>query len=144
MKAITLHQPWASFIAYGYKTIETRTHARFRSLVGETIAIHAGKKWSPSFYVLIGEVLPRNRLRLLSDSFQKGSVPFGAVVCTAKVVESRILNKRDSYKALINCDIDSNGCLRYGLFLKDIKKLDPPIPVRGKMGIWEWDHNTNR
>jgi predicted transcriptional regulator len=42
MKVITLWQPWASFIALGWKTIETRTHDRFKNLVCERIAIHAG------------------------------------------------------------------------------------------------------
>ena len=32
MKALTLHQPWASLIAHGVKTIETRSWAPPRSL----------------------------------------------------------------------------------------------------------------
>lgn len=46
MKAITLHQPWASLIAEGVKTIETRGRRDpWRSVIGETIAVHAGARW---------------------------------------------------------------------------------------------------
>lgn len=43
MKALTLHQPYASLIARGVKTIETRTWPAPAGLIGERIAIHAGK-----------------------------------------------------------------------------------------------------
>ena len=47
MKAITLHQPWASLIALGVKTIETRSWAtKHRG----PIAIHAAKRESESWY----------------------------------------------------------------------------------------------
>jgi hypothetical protein len=38
--AITINQPWASLIANGIKTIETRKHTKFKCLVGQRIAIH--------------------------------------------------------------------------------------------------------
>ena len=44
MKAISLHQPWASLIAVGIKTIETRSWAPPKALIGQRIAIHAAKK----------------------------------------------------------------------------------------------------
>lgn len=44
MKAITLYQPWASLIAEGVKTIETRPkRSPWRSAIGQTIAVHAAK-----------------------------------------------------------------------------------------------------
>lgn len=44
MKALTLWQPWASLIDRGVKTIETRSWAAPRSLIGKRIAIHAAKR----------------------------------------------------------------------------------------------------
>lgn len=44
MKALTLHQPYATLIAKGIKTIETRTWPAPASLIGQRIAIHAAKK----------------------------------------------------------------------------------------------------
>lgn len=45
IKAITLHQPWATLIALGFKTFETRSWATLA--VGDPLAIHAGKKNFP-------------------------------------------------------------------------------------------------
>ncbi|MCY4560236.1 MAG: ASCH domain-containing protein [Chloroflexi bacterium] len=44
MYAITLHQPWASLIALGLKTVETRSWPAPARLVGQTVAVHAGKR----------------------------------------------------------------------------------------------------
>lgn len=45
MRAITLWQPWASLIAEGEKTVETRPLQHpWRSGIGQTIAIHAAKR----------------------------------------------------------------------------------------------------
>ena len=50
MKAVTLHQPYASLVALEVKTIETRTWPTPKSLVGQRIAIHAAKKPVRSVY----------------------------------------------------------------------------------------------
>ena len=42
--AITLHQPWASLIALGIKTVETRSWPAPARLLGQRIAVHAGKR----------------------------------------------------------------------------------------------------
>lgn len=42
--ALTLWQPWASLVAEGVKTIETRSWPAPAALAGERIAIHAGAK----------------------------------------------------------------------------------------------------
>lgn len=44
MKAISLHQPWASLIMCGAKRVETRSWRPPESLIGERIAIHAAKR----------------------------------------------------------------------------------------------------
>lgn len=46
MKALTIRQPWASLIACGVKTIETRSWKAPASLIGSWFAIHAAK-WQP-------------------------------------------------------------------------------------------------
>lgn len=48
MKAITLHQPWASLIALGVKTVETRSwNTNYRG----TLAIHAGLHDPPMMHL---------------------------------------------------------------------------------------------
>lgn len=44
MKALSLHQPWASLIAEGVKTIETRSWRAPQSMVGQRFAVHAAKR----------------------------------------------------------------------------------------------------
>lgn len=39
-----MHQPWATLIALGYKTIETRSRAPSIRCIGQPIAIHASKR----------------------------------------------------------------------------------------------------
>lgn len=51
MKALTLHQPWASLLANGVKHFETRSWACPQKFIGRPIAIHAAKTkeslWTP-------------------------------------------------------------------------------------------------
>ena len=86
MKSLTLHQPWASLIAHGVKSIETRSWAPPQSLVGQRIAIHAGKK------VVGPQLLNRNTrqaiARLFGEEWEK-DIPKGAVVATALLKDAR-------------------------------------------------------
>ena len=43
MYAITLRQPWVSLITLGIKTAKTRFWPASGRLIGQTIAIHAGR-----------------------------------------------------------------------------------------------------
>jgi hypothetical protein len=29
---------------------------------------------------------------------------------------------------------------RYAIYLEDIMRVDPPVPARGALGLWEWDN----
>ena len=82
MKALTLHQPWASLIADGRKAIETRSWPPPRTLIGKRIAIHAGKEID----------------RPLFDRWLAGqSVPLGAILCTARIAElARVAHSDES------------------------------------------------
>ena len=92
MKAISLHQPWASLITVGAKTIETRSWAPPKALIGQRIAIHATKRM-PSFdelQIMVGvKDLPDGYVRCLAmDSFpglilqDREPAPHGKVVAT--------------------------------------------------------------
>ena len=75
MKALTLHQPWASLIDLGVKTVETRSWQPPRYMLGTRFAIHAGKeldlKAYRDFWLDLGRPdSPDNLVR-------------GAIICTA-------------------------------------------------------------
>src|ERR1035437_8576684 len=116
---ITLHQPWAQFVAEGWKTIETRTHNKFKCLLGKTIMIHAGAKFNYNFayeYLTIDQLNIVKEMRPLEPQ----------ILCTAYVNNYNILTSANSKDALIDCEHTQ----RYGLFLTDIKKIDP-IFIKG-------------
>src|SRR5258707_11629152 len=71
MKALTLYQPWASFIAIGVKPFETRSWPPPTWLIGKRIAIHAAKR-------AVDEE-DREWARRVGAA----ELPLGAVVCTA-------------------------------------------------------------
>lgn len=136
MKAITLHQPWASLVAFGLKTIETRTHDRFRSLVGQTIAIHGGLAFQLGTVVRIRADyrLPVERL---VEANKHAKAYRGCIVCVATVTAHRRLADADSRAAL---------CLADGLFgldLDNVRRFKEPIPATGRRGIWTWEPPAN-
>lgn len=133
MKEITIKQPWASLIAYGHKTIETRMHERFRSLVGQRIAIHAGlsvdKKEPAAFWMAQPMVPPV-------------PYPAGVVLCTCLVTDmERASNLHtdddmDDFRRGAMCDV-YRGLVMY--HMADVELLKTPIPAKGKQGMWNID-----
>lgn len=127
IKAITLYRPWAGWIIRRLKTVETRTHTRLRSLVGQTIAIHAGLVFDQNAYA------EATRYRPLDERMEREPVA-GAVVGLAKAVGFRLLGAKDSKAALIDC----SSVRRFGLFLEHAEPLAKPIPATGHQYTWDW------
>lgn len=127
LPCITLWQPWATWIRWGWKTIETRTHARFAILEKKTIGIHAGLKWDDSALDLASEFLTKAQL----DQTREFRHSHGAIICTAFVHAFATVMPMNAGSALIECETE-----RYGLFLHSVKPVDPPIQAKGSQGIW--------
>ena len=149
MKALTLHQPYASLVEYKIKAVETRDwHAGWA--VGQRIAIHAGKTVAkycdPATYEAIAEIYGPD---------WRETIPTGCVVATAKL--SRILhvgrwadndatavscidiNDRSPIRELTNVKIDPHGDFSFGRYLwmlEDVKSAEPRIKVPGRMKLW--------
>jgi hypothetical protein len=123
MKAISLWQPWATAIALGHKTIETRgfyTHYR------GPLAIHAAKRFGGNQH----QVLRRSGL-------QCDSLPLGAIVAVARLVDvvptQTLANEIDATE-LFWGDYAPG---RFGWILRDIEALEVPLPWQGKQGFFE-------
>ena len=148
MKAITLYQPWASLIAVGVKTIETRNWAPL-AVLGQRIAIHAAKR-PPRIQELPGDI---------SWEWTKG-LPRGTVVATARVVKvgrvhsntgphgtMKLFRSNHQGTALRSWQFEPFTPDKYGdyslgrwlWFLADIKPVDPPISAVGRQGFWNWE-----
>lgn len=147
MKAITLHEPWASWIAAGLKTIETRTHDRYKRLIGQRIAIHAGQRFDPDaisealcaygpYGTMSGVVQYR-----ISDAAKR--TRHGEVVCTAHIYAARWLGPGDSVDALITCELGFSIIPLFGFFLTDVEVNNDRTVYRGRQGTWEWEPRSD-
>jgi len=138
MKAISLHQPYATFIAMKWKTIETRKHARFKCLEGERIAIHAAKK-DVCVPAALYDYLPaalRDSLQL-SNILLSMDINRGKIVCTAQVVRARLapnvdFDLRKAWNEQAMCEVGG----KFLLFLEEIEPINP-VPFRGQQGIFD-------
>ena len=126
MKAISLWRPWDLFVLLGWKMIETRTHERFKSLVGTRIAIHSAKKIDPHWRETAGQYLPILFLDLAERSMLEGGHVHGLV----EVLMHRKLAAGDSSRALTDCG-DGD---RFGLDHSQL--LETPLEIRGRQGIF--------
>lgn len=119
---ITLHQPWAQWVINGDKTIETRTHNRFKTLASQRILIHSSQKYDDT-----------GALGFYTMSECKPGVILGCVF----VDKIQKLWYLDSEYANIDC----KNTNRWGLYLKVIEKFKTPIPAKGSQGIWYYNYN---
>ena len=136
MKAISLWQPWATFVALKWKTIETRDHDKFKKLVGQRIAIHSARKIDHA------AMLSTEKYRDMSVLDIRGLVACacenkGKILCTATVFLAQwegpcsICLEEDMEQRAM-CDVKG----KFLLFLEDIERVYPAVPFPGRQGIF--------
>ncbi len=149
MRVLTLHQPWAQMMVWGLKNIETPSWAAPRNLIGQRVAIHAGKrKARPTEWNI---EVQRVVLRRAGSSH---SMPMGAVVATARLIECmQVVSEPDS-GGIVNCrgfgelgdkpeyeaivTTDPYGDFSMGRWLwvfQDLRRVEP-VPINGRQGVW--------
>ena len=149
-RALTLWQPYASLIAEGAKTIETRSWSDL-SMVGGTLAVHAGRK-----------PLDEERRTLARRwGLDPDGLPFGVVVALADVVRMcrvtgewpdgigipRIWGWDPVSGETVPVPADELGDFskgRWTWWLDNARKLERPVRCRGRMGVWRMDAETER
>lgn len=136
MKAISLHQPYASLIAARLKKVETRTWATpYRGW----LAIHAAKAWGPAQRASlrgIHELQPR----LFAELFDPRDLPLGAIVAVARLVDCRRMDEAwIGEQREIELDVGGWEVGRYGWVLEDVRPVVPAVPLRGHQGLFEVD-----
>ena len=168
MRALTLWQPWASLIAEGVKTIETRSWPAPKDLVGERFAIHAAAKMtreqrSIAYADPIGRALNDVGIMLGGDC---AALPLGAVVATARLaaclpmvpwndpqqrngehrlfVDERSIwrtNPRGGGPLNMTTQLPYGDFApgRWGWLLADVEKLPEPVPAKGRQRLWRWE-----
>lgn len=103
---LSLHQPWATLIAQGVKTIETR---RWRTHYRGHIVICSTKK---------------------RTGFPESTHPTGVALCTVRVLECRPFEPADVEAA--QCDRYPG----WAWVLGDLRVFRTPFPVRGSLGLF--------
>lgn len=145
MKAITLTQPWATLVAIGVKTIETRSW--FTNHVGE-LAIHAAKTFPRSaqelclispFFDYLRIYLPfaewwKNDSRISTIS---EALPLGKVVAVCQLVS--IIHTDVIYPSEPEKSFGDYSPGRYAWQLSNVRPFENPVPAKGSLGLWEWN-----
>lgn len=164
MKAITLWQPWASLIAVGAKTIETRSWStKYRG----PLAIHAAKRPArfENMKSLVGDLAWDQWFSagLVSEDGSTDEIPYGAIVATCDLVDMLpMVGWYDDVECIVVGDDSIDHCIpgpdegrylisaiddqrpygefapgRFAWMLKNIQLIEP-VPAKGKQGLWEW------
>lgn len=141
-KVISLWQPYASLIAWGLKTIETRSwHPGNRLHAGDTLLIHAAKR-KPQAYEkrlfkspLLAGTFAEQGIESLDD------LPYGAIVCATRFIEAlpseALVGTIGGLERLLgNYQPD-----RWGWRLELLKVAETPILLKGQQGVfyYEWE-----
>lgn len=153
--AITLYQPWASLVALGEKTVETRDW--WTSKRG-WIAIHAGKHFPQSTKQLCGTrpflaVLARHDLVRGFGTARNGFVvsdhalPLGAVLCVAYLADAVRTEDRAARDRLALRPYEeafgNYGPNRFAHLFASIRPFVRPLKQSGSMGFWKWTVPTD-
>lgn len=113
MRALSVRQPWASMIASGEKTIETRT-------------------WSTDYrgpLLICASKHPESGTGSLVAYVQ---MPLGRAVCTAYLADCRPMEVDDECGA--QCSWEKG---RFAWMLENIRPFVNPFQVKGQLGLFE-------
>ena len=137
MKALSLHQPWASLIAAGAKRVETRDWMPPKSLLGKPLAIHATRQ--AVVFPSHPEYAEFNRAvaRCLGPKWPV-TVPQGAVVAVVTLGEARRVVHAHDIPEGDEAIFGEYALGRWMWLLEDVTPVDPPIPARGRQRVWNW------
>lgn len=133
MKALTLHQPWAWAIAHAGKPVENRTWKPPRGVIGQRIAIHAGKRLDKAAVSDIEDLLMGEN---------PGAFVQGAVVATARL--DGYVHQGPGGRSLWGVSVE-RACEAlesrwfvgpFGWVLEEVVALAEPVPARGAQGLW--------
>ena len=152
MYAITLHQPWASLIALGIKTVETRTWPAPVRLIGQNIAVHAAKQVAGE----PGPAIDAAMVRSMGEDW-RSVIPAGMVVATATLAGMARVERVNLVPNYATHEPGTEaGCAagrgesridpwgdfspgRWLWFLTEVRPLPEPVPAIGRQTFWRWD-----
>lgn len=156
MRAISLWQPWADLIAWGYKTMETRlwpTHHRGDLLIcsakryDRVVKEHIDMFRLPDAWELLFDA-EAGYPQLPMDYEPRLGQALAIVDVVDCITLSEELKQREQWRraACFPCPYATDGEWslegRYGWVLENIRPLDVPFAIKGKQGFFEVDLET--
>jgi hypothetical protein len=142
MKALSLTQPWASLVALGQKTVETRSWpTRYRGW----LAIHAAKGLADLTVPAFEDLCHREPFyAALAPVYGTGGaiatdqLPRGQIVAVCRLVDCCRVDtiKPVSYPERA---FGNYAPGRWAWQLAAIHILPMTVPARGMQGLWDWD-----
>lgn len=146
MKALTLHQPWATCIAQHGKRVENRTWAPPQPIIGQRIAIHAGMRLNREVCL---RLFDEEGIELAPAS----KLPLGAVVATARVAgwaSDQGWAQEPTLDFFGVTEQQARDALRSSWWIGPIGWiLDhviavPPVACKGAQGLWSLPADVER
>ena len=124
MKVLTIKEPWASLIINGYKKYEFRS---WKTNYRGKILIHAGMTLDYKKSLLF---------KNYNLDYHKGEIIGEADIVDCILVDQEFDRKLHK----INKDVyGDNHVDLYAWKLDNIKMYDKPIPIKGKLGLWNYE-----
>lgn len=122
MKALSVKQPWASFIATGEKTVECRSWpTKYR---GQLIICSSKGD----------DFLDYTDRGLEEDVLLPGGMALGVV----ELVDCQRMRKEDIYNAVLPEGMEEEVLKGYAWHLKRLYEI-VPVPVKGRLGLYNLD-----
>lgn len=129
IRGLTLWRPWVWSIVHASKRIENRPWAPPRSIIGQFVALHAGKHWDYDGATRIVQVHPE--MPRTADLHPVGIVGVARVVDVITSASSGLPKSQWHWYF---------G--PFGWLLEEVIALPKPVPCRGAQGLWPLPPNV--
>lgn len=125
MKVLTIKQPWATLIISGLKEYEFRG---WKTKYRGKILIHAGKSLEKEY---------AEKFKCYSFEYPLGVILGEATLVDCIKVDENFNNELRNINPLVYGR--SNHVENYAWKLEDIVIYEDPIPVKGQLGLWNYE-----
>ncbi len=133
--AVSLTQPWATMVALGYKTYETRTWTpKYRGL----LAIHAAKGFDAEA-IAVCRRDPFRRLLIASGYTTPGAIPLGCVLAIVNLVDIVPTELVSPTLPLLEQALGDYTPGRQAWHFSNLAQLKEPVTAKGALNLWHWD-----
>lgn len=139
MRALTVHEPWAGWLASGVKPVENRSWPPPDAALGQPLAIHSSKR------------VERRGLEFGEDhGIKLHELVSGAVIGVGRLAawfhidgSARAREEGDISRPEVDDLLKSVFFVGpFGWVLKDVIRLESPVPASGRQRLWYLDSAT--